>query len=69
MNKLEEERNRLLELQQDKTRFFSQEEFDRLKELSEKLFKNAGNPHLTKGDSNFYDPLDFDYDEFEKVNK
>ena len=39
------ERERLLELQRSKTRWFSQQEFDRLKELSNKMFKNAGSPH------------------------
>jgi hypothetical protein len=41
------ERERLLELQRSKTRWFSQEEFDRLKELSNKMFANAGSPHST----------------------
>jgi hypothetical protein len=40
------ERERLLELQRSKTRWFSQEEFDRLKELSNKMFANAGSPHI-----------------------
>lgn len=39
------ERERLLELQRSRTRWFSQQEFDRLKELSEKMFANAGSPH------------------------
>lgn len=39
------ERERLLELQRSSTRWFSQEEFDRLKELSTKMYKNAGSPH------------------------
>jgi len=39
------ERERLLELQRSRTRWFSQEEFDRLKELSNKMFANAGSPH------------------------
>ena len=39
------ERERLLELQRSRTRWFSQEEFDRLKELSAKMFANAGSPH------------------------
>ena len=39
------ERERLLELQRNSQRWFSQEEFDRLKELSNKMFKNAGSPH------------------------
>ena len=39
------ERERLLELQRSRTRWFSQEEFDRLKELSTKMYKNAGSPH------------------------
>ena len=41
------ERERLLELQRSTTRWFSQEEFDRLKELSVKMFANAGSPHST----------------------
>ena len=41
-----QERNRLLELQKSTKRWFSQEEFDRLKFLSEKMFKNAGSPHI-----------------------
>jgi|GEM_PF-5315285 len=40
-----EERNNLLELQKSKTRWFSQEEFYRLKELSIKMFLANGNPH------------------------
>lgn len=39
------ERERLLELQRSTTRWFSQQEFDRLKELSSKMYKNAGSPH------------------------
>lgn len=39
------ERERLIELQRSRTRWFSQQEFDRLKELSEKMFANAGSPH------------------------
>jgi hypothetical protein len=39
------EREVLLEKQRSKTRWFSQEEFDRLKELSNKMFANAGSPH------------------------
>jgi hypothetical protein len=39
------ERERLLELQRSRTRWFSQQEFDRLKELSNKMFTNAGSPH------------------------
>lgn len=39
------ERERLLELQRSRTRWFSQEEFDRLKELSNKMFANTGLPH------------------------
>jgi hypothetical protein len=34
-----------LEKQRSTTRFFSQEEFDRLKELSNKMFDNAGSPY------------------------
>lgn len=41
------ERERLLELQRSRTRWFSQQQFDRLKELSEKMFANAGSPHRT----------------------
>ena len=41
------ERERLLELQRSRTRWFSQQEFDRLKELSNKMFANAGSPHIT----------------------
>ena len=41
------ERELLLELQRSRTRWFSQQEFDRLKELSEKMFANAGSPHST----------------------
>ena len=39
------ERDTLLRLQSDHTRWFTQQEFDRLKELSNKMFKNAGSPH------------------------
>ena len=39
------ERKRLLELQRNNARWFSQEEFDRLKELSTKMYKNAGSPN------------------------
>lgn len=39
------EREVLLEKQRSTTRWFSQEEFDRLKELSNKMFANAGSPH------------------------
>ena len=39
------ERERLLELQRSSTRWFSQQEFDRLRELSNKMFANAGSPH------------------------
>ena len=39
------ERDMLLEKQRSRTRWFSQQEFDRLKELSNKMFKNAGTPH------------------------
>lgn len=39
------ERERLLELQRSRTRWFTQQEFDRLKELSNKMFANAGSPH------------------------
>ena len=40
------ERERLLELQRSRTRWFSQQEFDRLKELSDKMFANVGSPHI-----------------------
>ena len=40
------ERERLLELQRSRTRWFSQQEFDRLKELSYKMFANVGSPHI-----------------------
>ena len=39
------EREMLLELQRNSQRWFSQQEFDRLKELSNKMFANAGSPH------------------------
>jgi hypothetical protein len=39
------ERELLLELQRSKTRYFTKEEFDRLKYLSTKMFENAGSPH------------------------
>ena len=39
------ERERLLELQRSRTRWFSEQEFNRLKELSNKMFANAGSPH------------------------
>ena len=39
------ERELLLELQRNSQRWFSQQEFDRLKELSNKMFANAGSPH------------------------
>ena len=41
------ERERLLEIQRDHQRWFTKEEFDRLKELSNKMFKNAGSPHCS----------------------
>lgn len=40
------EREMLLERQRNSTRWFSQDEFDRLKELSNKMFANAGSPHI-----------------------
>jgi hypothetical protein len=40
------EREMLLERQRNSTRWFSQDEFDRLKELSNKMFDNAGPPHI-----------------------
>lgn len=39
------ERNRLLELQSDHNRWFAKDEFDRLKELSERMASAAGFPH------------------------
>ena len=38
------EREVLLEKQSIKTRWFTQEEFDRLKELSDKMYANMGSP-------------------------
>lgn len=43
-----QERERLISLQKNRSRWFSQEEFDRLKELSNKLFEAAGSPHSVK---------------------
>lgn len=40
------ERELLLELQRNRQRWFSQQEFDRLKELSNKMFANTGSPHI-----------------------
>lgn len=40
------EREKLLELQRNDQRWFTKEEFDRLKELSNKMFKNVGSPHF-----------------------
>lgn len=40
------ERELLLELQRNSQRWFSQQEFDRLKELSNKMFANTGSPHI-----------------------
>lgn len=40
------ERELLLELQRNSRRWFSQQEFDKLKELSNKMFANAGSPHI-----------------------
>lgn len=40
------EREMLLERQRNSTRWFSQDEFDRLKELSNKMFANVGSPHI-----------------------
>lgn len=39
------EREMLLEKQRVRTEWFSQENFDRLTELSNKMFANAGSPH------------------------
>jgi hypothetical protein len=38
------QRERLLELQKSKKRWFSQEEFDRLNELSKKMIENSASP-------------------------
>lgn len=40
------ERELLLALQRNSQRWFSQQEFDRLKELSNKMFANSGSPHI-----------------------
>ena len=40
------EREMLLEKQQVRTKWFSQDNFERLKVLSEKMFTNAGSPHI-----------------------
>lgn len=42
------ERERLLQLQKIRTRWFRQDEFDRLKELSTKMFANVGSPNTIK---------------------
>jgi hypothetical protein len=42
------ERELLIELKKSRTRWFSQQEFDRLQYLSNKLFENAGSPHTAK---------------------
>ena len=39
------EREKLLELQRSRIRWFSQQEFERLKELTKKMFANAGDPN------------------------
>ena len=39
------EREVLLENQHSTRKWFSQQEFDRLKELSNKMFANSGSPH------------------------
>lgn len=41
------EREMLLEKQIVRNQYFTQEQFDRLKELSNKMFANAGSPHIT----------------------
>jgi hypothetical protein len=46
------ERERLLELQKISTRWFSQQEFDRLHELSNKMFANGGSPFIDKHNFN-----------------
>lgn len=38
------ERERLLELQRNHQRWFTQQEFDRLTELNNKMFRNGGSP-------------------------
>ena len=40
------ERECLIELQKNNTRWFSQQEFNRLKRLNEKMFANSGYPHI-----------------------
>lgn len=40
------ERELLLELQRNNQRWFSQQEFERLKELNNKMFTNAGSPRI-----------------------
>lgn len=44
-----QERNRLMQLQSKRDRWFTREEFDRLQELSRKLFENAGDPTTVDG--------------------
>jgi len=39
------ERDVLLRLQSNHSRWFTKEEFERLKELSNKMFENVGSPH------------------------
>lgn len=39
------ERDVLLRLQSNHSRCFTKEEFERLKELSNKMFENVGSPH------------------------
>lgn len=42
------ERERLIEHKKNERRWFSQEEFDRLKELDLRMFANAGDPHTNQ---------------------
>lgn len=42
------EREMLMELRKSRTRYFTQQEFDRLRYLSTKMFENAGSPHEPK---------------------
>jgi hypothetical protein len=44
------ERERLLELQQSKTRWFSQQEFDRLKQLNDKMSLGMGSFNTASSD-------------------
>lgn len=46
------ERERLLQLQKIRTRWFRQDEFDRLKELNAKIYANVGSPNTIKNLNN-----------------